>query len=201
MNSKTILLVEDDLPTARVYQSLFERQGYTVNVLPDGSDAFMEAHNRHYDILLLDLMLPNMDGLAMLRRFRAQKRFGHVPIFLYTVAEVSQVEPMALEAGATKVFSKTRPAKEIVEAILNTVSSPHQPRATSAEGSAETEVHQGPDFRVPARDDSPKLTLKMANAEKEAEPPVSAKMNLKEDKNDPKKGLMSRLFGSKSKDK
>ena len=200
MNSKSVLLVEDDLPTAKVFQSLFERQGFAVTVSPDGSDAFMEAHNRHYDILLLDLMLPNMDGLAMLRRFRAQKRFNHIPIFLYTVTDVSQVEPMAMEAGATKVFSKTRPAKEIVEAILETVSSPQHGRLANSEVSAETEGYKGPDFRVPARDEFPKMALKMADSDEQSEVPPPAKLNIKDNKNEPKKGLMSRLFGSKSKE-
>lgn len=205
MNTKSVLLVEDDATSARIYQSLFERQGYEVTVVPDGSDAFMLAHNYPYDILVLDLMLPNMDGLAMLRRFRAQKRFSHTPIFLYTSSELSQVEPLALEAGATKVFSKSSPPKEVLQAMLESVASLQRSRGNSPSEPTDTEVRSSRDFRVPGQADSPKLTLRMADAA--PEPPVPSlpkvqppKLEIKEEPESDKKGLLSRLFKPKSKD-
>lgn len=205
MNTKSVLLVEDDPTTARIYKSLFERSGYEVTVSPDGSDAFMEAHNRHYAILLLDLMLPNMDGLAMLRRFRAQKRFNHTPIFLFTSSELSQVQTLAMEAGATRIFSKTAPAKEIVQAILDAAGTVPQSSANVPQEASETDHYRSPDFRVPGQTDSPKLTLRMAEESSKKEPPLvpreaPPKSEIKVNLDPPKKGLLSRIFKQKPED-
>lgn len=208
MSTKSVLLVEDDATTARIYQSLFERHGYDVTMVADGSDAFMLAHHQHYDLLLLDLMLPNMDGLAMLRRLRAQRRFSHTPIFLYTSSELLQVEPLALDAGATRVFSKALPAKELVQSILDTLTSLQSSRARGPEESGEpneAEVRRSRDFRVPGKGEEPKITLRMVDVPADPPPlpptaitpsPPEIKVEIEEEK----QGLLSRLFKNRPKD-
>jgi len=203
MNSRSILLVEDDATSARLYQTLFERQGCAVTVVADGSDAFMEAHNRPYDIIVLDLMLPSMDGMAMLRRFRAQRRFGRTPIFLYTAEELSRVEPLATEAGVTRVFSKNLPAKEVVQAILDTVAATQVSRSPSADDVPELEALQKPDFRVPQKSAAPTPVLRMVEPPKEPPkpppPPVRPPVTELEAPAEPR-GLLSRLFRPKPRD-
>ncbi len=207
MNTKSALLVEDDTTCAKIYQSLLERQGYAVTTVADGSDAFMEAHNRLYDLILLDLMLPSMDGMAMLRRFRAQKRFSHTPIFLYTSSELSHVEPLALEAGVTKVFSKSMPAKELVQAMIDAIAGLRAARDPLAPDSVEPDPRHQPDFRVPGESAPQPLTLRMADDAKEPPPKVKP-LTLRTPGGDepppepepPKKGFFSRLFQSKRED-
>jgi two-component system chemotaxis response regulator CheY len=207
MNTKSALLVEDDATCAKIYQSLLERHGYAVTVVADGSDAFMEAHHRVYDLILLDLMLPSMDGMAMLRRFRAQKRFSHTPIFLYTSSELSQVEPLALEAGVTRVFSKSLPAKELVQAMIDAIAGLRAARDPLAADTVEPDPRHQPDFRVPGKSATQPLTLRMADAPKEPPPKVKpltprapAKDEPPPEPEPPKKGLFSRLFQSKRED-
>ena len=202
MNPRSILLVEDDPTSARLYQTLFERQGWVVTVVADGSDAFMEAHHKSYDILLLDLMLPSMDGMAMLRRFRAQRRFARVPIFLYTAEDLARVEPLALEAGVTKVFSKTMPAREVVQAILESFSISQAMRARTADEGPELEEPTKPDFRVPAKSTAPLPALRMASepvppARPVPPPPPPA---VEPPPTEESKGLLSRWFRSKSRE-
>jgi DNA-binding NarL/FixJ family response regulator len=148
-------------------------------------------------------MLPNMDGLAMLRRLRAQKRFSHTPIFLYTSSETSQVEPLALEAGVTRVFSKSRPAKEVVQAIIDDVAAMQAARVKSPPAVTESEVpHPRQDYRVPVQSETPKLTLRMA--EPAPEPPKPKKTPprppppvVEPEEPPPKKGLLARIFRPK----
>ncbi len=207
MNTKSALLVEDDTTCAKIYQTLLERHGYAVTTVADGSDAFMEAHHRVYDLILLDLMLPSMDGMAMLRRFRAQKRFSHTPIFLYTSSELSHVEPLALEAGVTKVFSKSTPAKELVQAMIDAIAGLRAARDPLAPDTVEPDPRHQPDFRVPGKSATQPLTLRMADAPKEPPPKVKpltprapAKNEQPPEPEPPKQGLFSRLFQSKRED-
>jgi two-component system, chemotaxis family, chemotaxis protein CheY len=207
MNTKSALLVEDDATCAKIYQSLLERHGYAVTTVADGSDAFMEAHHRVYDLILLDLMLPSMDGMAMLRRFRAQKRFSHTPIFLYTSSELSHVEPLALEAGVTRVFSKSLPAKELVQAMIDAVAGLRAARDPLAVETVEPDPRHQPDFRVPGKSATQPLTLRMADATKEPPPKVKPLTPRERAKNQQppepeprKRGLFSRLFQSKRED-
>ncbi len=200
MKARSLLLVEDDATSARLYQTLFERQGYAVTVVADGSDAFMEAHNRPYDIIVLDLMLPSMDGMAMLRRFRAQRRFGRTPIFLYTAEEPSRVEPLALEAGVTRVFSKSMPAKEIVRAILEEATAIQSSPLKGADDTPDLEEQRKPDFRVPQKPAAPAPTLRMVEMPKE--PPKPPPPPIRPEPSKPEvpeesKGLLSRWFRSK----
>lgn len=207
MNTKSALLIEDDTICAKIYELLLERHGYAVTTVADGSDAFMEAHNRLYDLILLDLMLPSMDGMAMLRRFRAQKRFSHTPIFLYTSSELSHVEPLALEAGVTKVFSKSMPAKELVQAMIDAIAGLRAARDPLAPDSVEPDPRHQPDFRVPGESAPQPLTLRMADDAKEPPPKVKsltprapAKDEQPSEPEPPKKGFFSRLFQSKRED-
>lgn len=210
MNSKRILLVEDEATIASLYRTLLERTGAKVTVVTDGSDAFMEAHHQPYDVIILDLMLPNMDGLAILRRLRAQRRFTHIPIFLYTSAEMAQVEPMALEAGANKVFSKALPAKTVVTAITEFLLSLRPKVDRTPDESGEGDPRGKPDFRVktdkPADPAAGMPRLRMVEPPPEPPKPrlpapVRKPIEFKQQEEEPpKKGLLSRWFQSKDKD-
>jgi len=198
MTKKHVLLVEDDRTSARLYQTLLERHDCAVTVVPDGSDAFMEAHRQEFDIILLDLMLPNMDGLAMLTRLRAQRRFARTPIFLHTSADLSRVETLAAEAGVTRVFSKDRPAQEVVKEILGVVAGISRP-ATGAGDETDTGVGIRRDFRVPAGSSDPQPTLRMAPVPEPPPPPPPVFRPVappveEEEKVPEKPGLLSRIF-------
>jgi len=77
-----ILVVEDEAKVASFIQRGLEAEHYTVDVAPDGDSGLARAYEGHYDLLILDLMLPRRDGAAVLRELRAR---GHpLPILLLT---------------------------------------------------------------------------------------------------------------------
>jgi two-component system response regulator MprA len=119
-----ILLVEDDRDVAEYVRRDLEGEGYSVSVCHDGADGLRAAQRAAFDIIVLDVMLPFMDGLEVTRRLRR----GHVrtPILLLTARDAPEEIVRGLDAGAddylTKPFSfdvllariraRTRPATE-----------------------------------------------------------------------------------------
>ncbi len=69
-STKKILIVEDDQFLREFYQELLQSEGYNVEVAADGETGFNKAHNGGYDLLLLDIMLPKMDGMQILRELK-----------------------------------------------------------------------------------------------------------------------------------
>lgn len=206
INSKRILLVEDDATVGSLYRSLLERAGAKVRVVTDGSDAFMEAHHQVYDLMLLDVMLPSMDGIAILGRLRAQKRFALIPIFVYSSGDLAQIEPLALEAGATRVFSKSTSPKEVVAAIVEQVGAASPAPGQPVEMTGETDHRSKGDFRVQPKEAPQLPPLRMKEPVQEPLPPPRPpaprppKVTLHEEPEPEKKGLLSRLFSKRSKE-
>ena len=105
-----ILLVEDDRDVAEYVRRDLEDEGYAVSVCHDGADGLRAAERAAFDIIVLDVMLPFMDGLEVTRRLRRQ----HIatPILLLTARDAPEDIVRGLDAGAddylTKPFSLRR---------------------------------------------------------------------------------------------
>ena len=65
-----ILLAEDERPLARALVKIFEKNFYTVDAVENGEDAFAYLDSGQYDVAVLDIMMPKMDGIAVLKRLR-----------------------------------------------------------------------------------------------------------------------------------
>ncbi len=70
MDPKTVLLIEDDTMVADMYAYELKTHGYQVKVVPDGNSGLNEAKTKHYDVLLVDLMIPKPDGTEVIRNLR-----------------------------------------------------------------------------------------------------------------------------------
>ena len=106
-NAKRILIVEDDPIVARIYQNRLTNAGFAVTVATEGSDGFFCIVKDKPDGVLLDLMLPHMDGVQILRKTRAQKAFEKTPIIAFSNAYMNGMLQNAVEAGATMVVNKS----------------------------------------------------------------------------------------------
>ncbi|MDQ7030885.1 MAG: response regulator transcription factor [Ardenticatenia bacterium] len=102
----TILLVEDDRTLREVVALNLERQGFTVHQVADGEAALVAARQHPPDLIILDVMLPKLDGLSLCRIIRAE---SDVPIILLTARTGEVDKIVGLESGAddyvTKPFS------------------------------------------------------------------------------------------------
>lgn len=116
--AKKLLIIEDDAVIANMYRGRFEKEGYQVEVAPDGQAGFYRIHEIVPDVVLLDLMLPQINGVDILRKIRAQKRFEALPVIVFTNAYFRDMLRDAIKAGATKVFLKAAlTPRQLVEAV------------------------------------------------------------------------------------
>ncbi len=117
-----ILLVDDEQPIQTLLSFPLQRDGYEVTTVSDGREALARFSDQHFDLVVLDLMLPKMDGLEVCRRLRAQTGPGKtVPIIMLTARSEEIDKVLGLELGAddyiTKPFS-VREFRSRVKAVL-----------------------------------------------------------------------------------
>jgi two-component system OmpR family response regulator len=110
-----VLVVEDDSTLADFVSKGLKEAGYTVDVSNDGKEALVQSATEHYDLIVLDRMLPNVDGLTILRTLRASANLTPV-IVLSALSEVDQrVE--GLTAGADDYLTKPFSFKELLARV------------------------------------------------------------------------------------
>ena len=136
--SPTILLVDDEDSVRKVLAFPLEKDGYTVVQASDGEEALREFAATDVDLVVLDIMLPRLDGLEVCRRLRATST---VPIIMLTARDDELDKVLGLELGAddyiTKPFS-IREFRSRVRALLRRARQPHVP-ADEAEPRIETD--------------------------------------------------------------
>jgi DNA-binding response OmpR family regulator len=121
-SSPRILLVDDEQPIQTLLSFPLQREGYDVVTVADGREALARFNEQHFDLVVLDLMLPKMDGLEVCRRLRSQTGNGKsVPIIMLTARAEEGDMVLGLEIGAddyiTKPFS-VREFRSRVKAVL-----------------------------------------------------------------------------------
>jgi PAS domain S-box-containing protein len=101
-----VLVVDDDLPAAKLLQLELRSLGFTVEHLPDGFSALAWSEGRRIRAVVLDLMMPGMDGFQFLRQFRARPEHVRVPVLIWTVKDLTSKEHRLLMASAQRVLAK-----------------------------------------------------------------------------------------------
>ncbi len=132
MNKGDILVVDDEPAIARLIQMYLDREGYRAVVATTGSDAVLEVRNRKPLLVILDIMLPDIDGWEVCREIR---RTSDVPIIMLTAREGDEDKVVGLELGADDYVTKPFVPRELVarvKAILRRVDRP-QPGSINGE--------------------------------------------------------------------
>ncbi|NQU29655.1 MAG: response regulator transcription factor [Anaerolineae bacterium] len=112
--SETILIVEDEPKVARLARDYLEKNGYRVLVAGDGDSGLAMARREKPDLLVLDLMLPGMDGLDVCRAIR---RDSDLPIIMLTARAEETDRLIGLELGADDYISKPFSPRELVARV------------------------------------------------------------------------------------
>jgi len=123
-NASTTVLVVDDMPDAReVLARLLRRHGYVAATAEHGLDALAQVEAVHPDLILLDLTMPVMDGVEVLRRLRADPRYADLPVVVFTGVHGGPMVDEARRLRARDVVLKASPAAwELVDRIPNYLS-------------------------------------------------------------------------------
>ncbi|WP_343208068.1 response regulator transcription factor [Anaerolentibacter hominis] len=111
MNKPLILVVEDDAAVRNLITTTLETQGYRYHTAETGSESIMEAVSQRPDIILLDLGLPDMDGVDIIRKVRA---WSNVPIIVVSARSEDRDKIEALDAGADDYLTKPFSVEELL---------------------------------------------------------------------------------------
>ncbi|UCD14885.1 MAG: response regulator [Candidatus Omnitrophota bacterium] len=103
---KKILFVEDDLRYARIISMRLEINGYKVVCAQDGEEAFRKLRTEEPDLLLLDLMLPKIDGFEVCRLLKFEEKYKGLPIIILTALNHKKDRQKAVASGADAYFIK-----------------------------------------------------------------------------------------------
>jgi DNA-binding response OmpR family regulator len=115
--AKKILIVEDDEDILQLVKLYLEKEGYRVSVARTGVEALKQTKSEHPDLLILDLMLPEMDGLEVCKRLRADSKTATIPIIMLTAKAEETDTVIGLELGADDYVTKPFSPKALVARI------------------------------------------------------------------------------------
>jgi DNA-binding response OmpR family regulator len=119
---KKILIIEDDRVVGNVFYNHLMNEGYHVKSAPDGESGMSIMREFKADVILLDLILPQMSGLEVIKQVRSMEEFSKTPIVVFTNAYLTDLVQEAWKAGATKCISKSECSpRELLEVIQRTV--------------------------------------------------------------------------------
>jgi len=121
---KTVLLAEDEPNIVESLTFLLERAGFQIKVANDGRQALNTALEQQPAVLVLDLMLPELDGYEVLRRLRADPSGKKLPVLMLTAKGQRIDRETALECGADLFMTKPFANSEIIAAVVELASRP-----------------------------------------------------------------------------
>lgn len=103
----TILITEDDPLMSRLYQKIFTFEGYAVELAHDGQEGLDKARNLKPTLILLDVMMPKMNGLEVIDKLKADPETRSIPVVMLTNLAGQQDAETALAKGAVKYIIKS----------------------------------------------------------------------------------------------
>jgi len=109
-----VLLIEDDARLAGLTREYLEKHGVAVRIAPDGPSGLRDALRTRFDCVLLDLMLPGLDGMEVCRRLRER---SDVPVLMLTARGEEADRVMGLESGADDYLAKPFAARELLARV------------------------------------------------------------------------------------
>jgi DNA-binding response OmpR family regulator len=118
-----ILVIDDEPSIAHVIRLLLEAQGHEVLVADDGSRGVATAQRRSPDAIVLDVMMPFMDGFAVLDALQADQRTSGVPVMVLSALTSDSVEQRCLSLGAKRYVENPFEGNELLRAVEETLAS------------------------------------------------------------------------------
>ena len=126
---KKILIIEDDPLVGNVFYNHLMSEGYYVKSVTDGESGLSLLREFKADLILLDLILPNLSGIEVIKRLRSDREFKTTPIMVFTNAFETVMVQEAWKAGATKCIAKANCSpKELLHLLENTMAEKERDR-------------------------------------------------------------------------
>ena len=119
MNDKPIkiLVIDDDITALDLVSFRFEERGYHVERAVGGVGAIEYVQEHIPDIIIVDLLMPQISGIETVKKIRAIEGASNIPIIAYTALDDAEVHQEALDAGCNEVLTKPCPQQRLVRCI------------------------------------------------------------------------------------
>lgn len=110
-----ILLAEDEQMLAKAIIKILEKNNYSAEAVYNGTDALAHLETEQYDVAILDIMMPGLDGISVLKKIRA--RGNNVPVLILSAKSETDDKVLGLDSGANYYLTKPFDSKELLAAI------------------------------------------------------------------------------------
>ena len=120
--SRTILIIEDYSDTRELLSAMLRGKGYKVIEAEDGLEGLLKATAMYPDLIIMDLSLPEMDGVEAARRIHRQGKLAHIPIFVVSAYLTQEVKEDVCDAGCVEIFPKPFDADLLLRKISEQLS-------------------------------------------------------------------------------
>jgi DNA-binding response OmpR family regulator len=138
---KRVLITEDDPMMAEIYRDTLEGEGFSAEIACDGAVAIRRLKVNPPDIVLLDLMMPNVNGVEVLKHIRAQESTRSLPVVVMSNGLADHLGKQAASAGATRLFSKNACGpRRLVEEVRNVLAAIPDTTETASSSADTTET-------------------------------------------------------------
>jgi two-component system alkaline phosphatase synthesis response regulator PhoP len=117
MNPKKILVVDDEPDLVETVRYPLEMEGYQVLVAYNGEDALNQARKDSPDLIILDLMLPKLDGYKVCRLLKFDERYKHIPVLMLTAKTQEKDRLLGKETGADEYMTKPFDIDKLLERV------------------------------------------------------------------------------------
>lgn len=117
MSLKKILIVDDEVDLVETVRFPLEMEGFNVLVSYNGEDALNQARKVKPDLIILDLMLPKLDGYKVCRLLKFDEKYKHIPILMLTARTQEKDKIMGMETGADEYITKPFEMDDLVERV------------------------------------------------------------------------------------
>ena len=114
---KKVLIVEDETDLVKLLKYNLEKEGFKVNYATDGTVALAEARRDPPDLVILDLMLPGLDGLEVCRQLRRNEKFVRTPVLILSARSEEADRVVGLELGADDYVTKPFSTREVIACV------------------------------------------------------------------------------------
>jgi pilus assembly protein CpaE len=130
--SQKILIIDDDLDTLRLVGLMLQRQGYQISAATNGQQGLEKAFEEDPDLILLDVMMPDMDGYEVTRRLRSNPSTLETPILMFTAKTQLDDKVIGFEVGANDYLSKPTHPSELQARVKTLLARVGEKKATAS---------------------------------------------------------------------
>ena len=117
MSKKRILVVDDEVDLVETVRFSLELEGYDVLIAYNGEEALNQARKENPDLILLDLMLPKLDGYKVCRLLKFDERYKHIPVLMLTAKIQEKDKVTGMETGANEYITKPFEMDELMKKV------------------------------------------------------------------------------------